>query len=69
MIRDVPNCCLLSTFTFFISFVLKITHDVGFIIVPLMGRDVVRGGGEFCSYVEALIPSTPECGCIWRQRL
>ena len=44
MIRDVPNCCLLSTFTFFISFVLKITHDVGFIIVPLMGRDVVRGG-------------------------
>lgn len=45
MIRDVPTCCLLSTFTFFVSFVLKITHDVGFLIVPLMGRDVWWGGG------------------------
>ena len=41
VIRDIA--VLLHTFTFFLSLVFKITHDTGFIIVPLIGRDIMGG--------------------------
>lgn len=45
VIRGVSSCCLRGFFTFFISAFLRITHDVVFIIVSVMGKDI---GREFC---------------------